>query len=408
MSKRSLIIFSFGIGITLIAAGLFPFFSQVSVSFAQPEATAEAAPAVTPENALETAPETTQTNAAVEPTGDNSYCAVCHDQPWRAVTLADGFVFNLYVPVEAIANSVHGEGSAEGQLGCIDCHGENTFPHDGPTPADSRTYTLQSVSMCTNCHTVEADELEHGLHEQAIAAGNLGAAVCTDCHGAHDIQPSANEPQLVAGVCGDCHTSTVEEWRSSPHVDIGPLGCATCHSPHSQELRVSGVTELCENCHNPTTDPTIGGIFIHAQHLESEIEVTCADCHMFRSPSLQVSLVGLGPTGHTMAVDTVPCNTCHEELEVSGVWTDLTQRVDDTLLAERDALQTEVNALQTQLQERETTPEQSLSYVQLIQGLIIGLGVGVTAAAVLILRLSRGRKDNDGEQPGDSGTDSAE
>jgi hypothetical protein len=403
MSKRHLILFCVGIGITLIAAGLVPFIFTARVSFAQPEATEETSPAATPE----IAPETTRTSSAVQPTGDNSYCAVCHDQPWRAVTLADGFVLNLYAPVDVIANSVHGDSNPAGALGCIDCHGENAFPHNGPTPADSRTYTLQSVSMCTNCHIEEADELAHGRHEQAITAGNTRAAVCTDCHGAHAIQPSANEPQLVAGVCGDCHISTVQEWRSSPHVEIGPLGCATCHSPHSQLLRVGNVTELCENCHNPTHDPTIDDIFVHEQHLNSDYEVTCADCHMFRTSGLQVSLVGAGPTGHTMKVDTVPCNTCHEELEESGVWDQLTRQVDETLVEQRDTLQAEVNELQTQLQERETAPEQSPSFVQLIQGLIIGLGVGITVAIVLIQRWNRGRNNHDGEQE-DSGTDSVE
>jgi hypothetical protein len=167
------------------------------------------------------------------------------------------------------------------------------------------------------------------------------------------------------------------------------------------------VTELCENCHNPTNDPTIDDIFVHEQHLNSDYEVTCADCHMFRTPGLQVSLVGAGPTGHTMKVDTVPCNTCHEELEESGVWADLTRQVDETLVEQRDTLQAQVNELQTELQEREAAPEQSPSFVQLIQGLIIGLGVGITVAIVLLQRLSRGRKDHDGEQ-GESGTDNPE
>ena len=461
MRTRRMTIACLGTGLTLIVAGLTPMFLRVPVSLAQDdgrgteepaayvddeapvddeaviddEAPAEEEAAVEDETPVETveadddvtaepveteepavpladpSPEATfvdlqsltidqpPANAAtVQPTGDNGYCAVCHSQPWRAVTLEDGFVLNLFVDPETITNSVHGEGSEASELGCVDCHDAGTFPHDGPTPHDSRSYTLSAVEMCGKCHTEEARDLESGLHEQAIARGNKDAAVCTDCHGAHDIQSSANRSQLVAGVCGDCHTSTLTEWRDSPHVDIGPLGCATCHSPHSQELRVGDSNELCINCHNQPEN-----IWVHDTHQDTggDIEVACADCHMFTDPEVHTTLVSLKPTGHTMMLDTRPCNSCHNELEESGQWQALADEQQAVLVGERNELESTVAELQAELSTRPEVAEPEapagISYVQLIQGLILGLGFGITAAVIMLPRFRRGKEPNDSE-----------
>lgn len=390
--KRRLIIFCIGTGLTLITAGLFPLFAGLPAASAQeatPEITPEASLAVT----LEALAEATRQPAAEDAptTGDNSYCTVCHNQPWRAVTLQDGYILNLYVDPQTVANSVHGHSNPQGTLGCVDCHGADSFPHNGPTPVNSRVYTIESVQMCNNCHVQEAADLEHGLHEKAILAGNLQAAVCTDCHGAHDIRPATNHPQLVAGVCGDCHRSTYDEWRNSPHVDIGPLGCAKCHSQHSQELRISDVNELCTNCHKAP-----GDIYIHEQHIGSTAyEVTCADCHMYRENRVQMVSVEFQPTGHTMQLNARPCNSCHEQLELSGRWPEIANTVNERIIAERDELQKRLAELETEVRTAEA--DAGTNPIQLTQGLIIGLGLGITLALVLIPRFNRSRRKEESD-----------
>lgn len=389
ISKRSFMIFLVGAGLTLILAGLSP----LLLVRAQ-EATTEP-PVETVEPAAESALEAEGTPEAVyhvsgepiEVTGDNSYCMVCHNQPWDTVTLGDGSIQNLFVNPATIAASVHGANSSEGTFGCVDCHGEDAFPHNLPSPSDDRAYTLYSVSICAQCHVDEVTELESGLHEQAILAGDHEAAVCTDCHGAHDVQPVVEEPELIAGVCGDCHTNTLVEWRASEHVDIGPLGCATCHSPHSQRLRAGNTPdELCINCHEEAPE-----LFVHAQHLGSESPVTCVDCHMYTEPHLDTQLVGIttldAPTGHSMELDSTPCNTCHEELVVSGEWSQLIANR-DTVAQETAILEPTPDPLE---QAEEVTAASNDSLVQLIQGLVLGLGFGVTFATVIIARGYRTR-----------------
>jgi predicted CXXCH cytochrome family protein len=398
--KRQFMIFCLGTGLTFIAAGLFPFFAAVPTVQAQ-DATPEITPEAAVETTLEALTQSTEQGASNAPAsqtaGNTDYCTVCHNQPWRAVTLQDGFILNLYVDPEIITNSVHGRTNPDGAMDCVDCHGEAAFPHNGPTPDNARVYTLNAVQMCTNCHQQEASDLEHGLHEQAIARGNLDAAVCTDCHGAHDIQPATNRPQLVAGVCGDCHKSTYDEWRNSPHVDIGPFGCAKCHSPHSQELRVGDVNELCTNCHKAP-----GDIYIHQQHLDSATyPVTCVDCHMYRESEVEMVSVEFKPTGHTMKLDARPCNSCHEKLEASGQWSQIGNLVNERIIQERDDLQKRVNELETEVKSVETPSESNP--IQLTQGLIIGLGLGITLAIVLVPRFIR--SNNVGRRKGESNND---
>ncbi len=364
--RSTLIIWLIGLGLTLIGAGLAP----LLVARAQDVETTPEPVAMIEQNAA----------TAIQPTGDNGYCALCHSQPWRTVTLRSGEILNLYVDAGLIAASVHGTSSQAGALGCLDCHGRDAFPHSGPTPSDRRTYAIDSVQICTTCHTQQLAELETGLHDQAILAGNLAAAVCTDCHGAHDVRRVSQFPQLVAGVCGDCHTTTLAEWRASAHVEIGPLGCGSCHSPHSQRLRVEGDTDtLCLNCHKE-----MPLLFVHATHVSTESPVVCADCHMFRGADTQRTAANGTPmsTGHSMQLDTTPCNTCHEQLVASGEWA--------RLIADRQAeaaVAAPTAPAETAASGQPTGVEGS--YIQLFQGLILGLGFGMTAAAVFIARGSR-------------------
>lgn len=322
---------------------------------------------------------------AIEPTGENGYCTICHSQPLRTLRLEDGSLLNLYVAPEMIVGSVHGPTEDSPGLGCLDCHGEDAFPHSGPPPADGRVYTLDAVSMCTTCHTTQADDLEMGLHAQAIADGNLQAAVCTDCHGAHHVQSAEFQPQLVAGVCGDCHEATLEEWQISPHADIGPLGCASCHDHHAQTLRAGeNSTELCINCHNE-----MPSVFVHDTHNVTDGTVACAECHMYTGETdTAVSTVAMNSTGHSMLLDSTPCTTCHEQLVNSGEWAQIiSNRYDvDAAAVDSDEVTIEEAAV-AGVEEAEIESPRNAVFV--LQGLLVGLGLGLTFAIVFVTRSMR-------------------
>lgn len=383
--RRSLIISLAGTGLTLLLMALIPFF--ISPSRAQ-ESTAPA-----PE-ATESASLFDLSVSPKEVTGDNSYCAMCHTVAWRNVTLADGFVLNLFVPPEAVANSVHG---GETPVGCVDCHGQDAFPHNEPRPTSHRAYSLEANQMCVACHAEHATEAAQGLHAQAILAGNTSAAVCTDCHNAHDVQKVARQPQLVAGVCADCHQTTFDEWRTSPHNAIGPLGCATCHSAHSQEIRIESgdPNDLCLNCHKQMPD-----LWVHASHANNQ-SAQCTDCHMYtgaegvtaNAPAQTAEGAGalfvnnsanasvIMPTGHSMSVTTAPCTTCHAEQAVGSPSAEATPEAEAAPSTEAG------DSHSTSLAPAPSTSDGG--FVPLLQGLILGLGLGATAATVFVVRGNR-------------------
>lgn len=367
-ATRRLIIILLGVGLTLVTAGLAP------LVLAQ-DTGAEVQPPVEPVTDADY-------SDIPAPTGDNSYCSVCHSLPSRSIRLASGESLNMYVIPDLVAGSVHGTGSEMGALGCIDCHGADVFPHTGPTPTDLRSFTIGAVELCETCHEDQHAELAQGLHAQAIAAGNLEAAVCADCHGAHDVQPAAAERQLVVGMCGECHTKTVNDWRTSPHVDIGPLGCASCHSAHSQELRVGETgSDMCINCHKIMPQQ-----WVHDKHLVADSPVVCTDCHMYTPPlqeangqMIAVSNAIENPANHSMDVASRACNDCHEELVATGEWVKIAEA--------RAAQSSGETATVEQAGAAQIEAEQNVTdYVPLFQGLILGLGLGITAAVVFIAR----------------------
>jgi predicted CXXCH cytochrome family protein len=99
------------------------------------------------------------------------------------------------------------------------------------------------------------------MHAQAAAAGNLDAPICTDCHGAHDVQPPGQPRAHISEICGQCHGDIFEQYKNSVHgaALIGENNpdvpvCTDCHGvhnihdPRTAQFRVES-PELCAGCH---------------------------------------------------------------------------------------------------------------------------------------------------------------
>jgi hypothetical protein len=148
-------------------------------------------------------------------------CAECHQD-----------VYDQYI------NSVHGkalitEDNYDVPV-CTDCHTSHTIVD--PTTASFR---LESVQICSNCHSnttlmkkygistnVVNSYLEdfHGRTVALITKENkdiwVQEAVCTDCHGIHDIQAvdSPDSPVIKANLvatCGKCHNDATTNFSGA-------------------------------------------------------------------------------------------------------------------------------------------------------------------------------------------------
>lgn len=227
---------------------------------------------------------------------------------------------------------------------------------------------------CLSCHTTDY---------QPALGEYIENIQCEACHG-HTPENHPPETFIVdtsADTCGDCHLSTFDEWEHSLHAftdDMGTVGCATCHNPHGQTLRFDTVNGLCINCHKNNEENThpYAETYIHVTHNEvafEGVEVTCASCHMFNNQMDELHQLA----NHTMETTTVPCVECHETVAELGL-SELVGNVDVALAEERDALQIRVADLEATLAETETEETGGTNFVQLTQGLIVGLGLGLT------------------------------
>jgi predicted CXXCH cytochrome family protein len=133
---------------------------------------------------------------------DNSAC-LAHGTPGLQTELPSGEPLYISIDPDGFTASIHG------QLGhaCTDCHTDRSgYPHEPIPVQNRRDYALERYSACLRCHQEKYDASLDSVHQTALAAGNKEAAVCTDCHGAHDIS-DPNEPRTkIPQTCERCHS----------------------------------------------------------------------------------------------------------------------------------------------------------------------------------------------------------
>ena len=259
---------------------------------------------------------------------DNSDCFGCHDDPTLEGTGPDGKPRSLLVEEGRFENSAHGRNrctschddiveiphpdgfrpkpvacskchrvetaiyrssdhgiavhsGVEEAASCKDCHGAS---HSllGPRDPKSPVYRTNIPGTCGRCHS-NVEEMqrfglrqanpvasyENSVHGRALEQKNeVNAAVCTDCHGSHDLHRSTNPESKLAwknvpNTCGKCHENVERTYLRSIHGKALLLGvrdtpvCTDCHGEHSiaavasPESRVSpaNLPNTCAQCH---------------------------------------------------------------------------------------------------------------------------------------------------------------
>lgn len=191
----------------------------------------------------------------------NEYCASCHSLEDLSLTLANGDILDLTVTADMLEHSVHGEGNEWQPLACVDCHDSYHFPHEPVNAASAREYSLEKYPACAECHEPKYEQAQDSVHAVALEEGKLEAAVCTDCHGAHDI-PVPNEPrERISQTCRQCHSTIFDEYAESVHGEAllnegneDVPTCIECHGVHNINDPTTALfrvrsPELCASCH---------------------------------------------------------------------------------------------------------------------------------------------------------------
>ncbi len=100
------------------------------------------------------------------------------------ITLPSGEVLPLTMDLPAYQDSVHGRAG----LTCVSCHTNiSGYPHPKVTAGDRRSFQMERYTQCQTCHPEQYQETLDSNHARALAGGNRNAAICTDCHGSHNV-----------------------------------------------------------------------------------------------------------------------------------------------------------------------------------------------------------------------------
>jgi cytochrome b subunit of formate dehydrogenase len=247
--------------------------------------------------------------------------SLAHDTPPKKITCAGCHE----AAQQAWARSMHALPAKPGTTAgatCVDCHGA---AHDVLTPGNPASPVSHAniPTTCGRCHGqkfirdgagVSAQTFvsyQESVHGRATENGSQKAAVCTDCHGAHEILAANEDISPISkfnlpATCGKCHAQISQTFMGSIH------GKAIA--------RGNGLAPTCTDCHGihsirNTRDPNSA---VAAQNLSED---TCAHCHdgvrlsqEFGLPGNSVSTYmdsyhGLASKGGSVVV--ANCSSCH-------------------------------------------------------------------------------------------------
>jgi len=208
---------------------------------------------------------------SAEPIVSNDTCLGCHGQPGLTMTLLNGEILGLYVNPDVYSASIHGKDG----YACVQCHTNlGEYPHPLFTATNLRDATLRLTNLCDRCHSGEYNLTMDSVHYDKLAIGIKEAAVCTDCHGSHDVRQWIDPKTLeilpearlsIPATCSKCHNAIYQKYRTSVHgaaltdeANSDVPTCIDCHGVHNignpttAEFRLKS-PELCAGCHtNPT------------------------------------------------------------------------------------------------------------------------------------------------------------
>ena len=204
-------------------------------------------------------------------------CGRCHGQKFLMESNGESAQ-----PFISYQDSVHGravENGSQKAAVCTDCHGAHQILSAGD--AGSPISKVNVPATCGKCHTDVADTFAQSIHGQAIARGNMMAPVCTDCHGIHSIKSHANpnspvaEQNLSRDTCAPCH----EGVRLSQEFGI-PGNRVTSYFDSYHGLAAEGgsvVAANCSSCHG--VHDILPSSDPRSTINRANLDATCGQCH---------------------------------------------------------------------------------------------------------------------------------
>jgi cytochrome b subunit of formate dehydrogenase len=204
-------------------------------------------------------------------------CGRCHGQ--KFLMESNGESGQTFVSYQ---QSVHGlaieKGSKKAAV-CTDCHGAHEIlpANDAKSPI----YKFNVPSTCGKCHGTIQQTFDESIHGQVIARGNGLAPVCTDCHGIHSIKAhidpnsSVSEQNIARTTCARCH----EGVRLSQEFGVAGNRVSTyLDSYHGLAAEGgSAVVANCASCHG--VHNILPSSDPRSTINKANLDATCGKCH---------------------------------------------------------------------------------------------------------------------------------
>jgi len=252
-------------------------------------------------------------------------CSGCHG-PGKKLPYLGGDRFHVDAH-NAYDHGFHARGIQDGKrsANCLDCHSRNEdmttiLPARDPRSTINRANIARTCGSCHGETSVMAGtgisnrpfvSYQESVHARAILHGSTKAAVCTDCHGSHDIRPASDDQSpifksKIPETCGQCHSNITAQYEKSVHGEAVARGvsrspvCTDCHGIHSIKSHIDPTTATtsqalatgsCSQCHQGVALSQEFGVpsgrvssyqdSYHglASKLGSTLVANCASCH---------------------------------------------------------------------------------------------------------------------------------
>ena len=204
-------------------------------------------------------------------------CGRCHGQRFLMESRGESAQ-----PFISYQESVHGRATEKGSQKaavCTDCHGAHEIL--AANNSKSPIYKFNVPATCGKCHADIDNTFMQSIHGQAIARGNAQAPVCTDCHGIHSIKShiDPNSPSAEQNVsrdtCARCH----EGVRLSQEFGV-PGNRVNSYFDSYHGLAAEGgsvVAANCSSCHG--VHNILPSSDPHSTINRANLGTTCGKCH---------------------------------------------------------------------------------------------------------------------------------
>jgi hypothetical protein len=179
---------------------------------------------------------------------------------------------------------------------CSDCHGAHDI---GPAkPSEVGLALGPAVYACAACHPDEFQQYQGSVHGQAVLqTGDPNAPTCVDCHGAHSMHPAKDDKDFRAqsvAMCASCHANVQLMQQYGLSKDILGTYVADFHGTSAQLFSArSGEAPEQALCYDCHGNHDVQStVGAHGLAIQDNLVKACQKCHADATANFPAAWLG--------------------------------------------------------------------------------------------------------------------